>query len=253
VIPKWLQRRYDLWDQQLRIPNGATVHYRKLQIPSCERCNSVVFGDLERRVSEGSASDADVWRWANKIHFGLALKDQIYAWDRANPRYRISEVIRPDDPLEQSRHFLHCVSGDFKTDPDPYGSVFTFRFAEPQDFWFAHLIESSSMCVSLGDVGHVVFVRDGQINACDPHTRADYERIRSGGNLADMKFFYAQCVEHMARHTLGFDIVMSRGFLARVGRLVVHDERPVDKPLFRRICKEFGINWVDSNPDGAAE
>jgi hypothetical protein len=101
-------------------------------------CNNEVFGKLETRVERGVATDSDVWKWANKIHYGLTMKDKMLAWDRRNPRYKIGEVIRWDDPIQRARLFLHAVAGDFRTDPDPFGSVFRFNFKTSEPFRFAH-------------------------------------------------------------------------------------------------------------------
>jgi hypothetical protein len=206
-----------------------------------------VFGALENRVEADTASDEDVWRWANKIHYGLSYKGRVLEWDRRHPGLKIGDVARVDDPFERSRHFLQCVSGDFAVDPDPFGSVFTFRFKERGDFKFAHFLESRSICVCLGEVGHVVFVEDGQALRRDKATRLALEALPDPPSVPDMLFFFAQSVEHLARHTLGQDFIMSPGFIARVGSTVVHDVRPPNKQRFRSICAQLGLEWIDTD------
>jgi hypothetical protein len=248
VIPKWLQRRFDLWNQHISLPNGTSIPYRQLTIPACSRCNSVVLAPLEQCVESGAASESDIWKWANKIHYGLGFKHQFLEWDRRNPGYKIGSVVRQDDPLERDRHFLHSIAGHFRTDPDPFGSVFRFDFSTPQRFFLAHLMHSSSVCICLGDVGYNVFVTDGQALKRDVATSREYDAAPKG-RLEDMLFFYAQNVEHLARHKLGQNIIMTDGFLARLGRTVVHDVSPPDKVRFRAICAALGLEWVDSDPD----
>ena len=253
VIPKWLQRRFALWNQVLTIPNATVVQYRKLKVPACAKCNSEVYGRLEQRVEKGLATDAEIWRWANKIHYALGYKDRFFDWDRRNPGAKISHVIRPDDPLERDRHFLHCVSGDFAVEPDPFGSVFRFDFHTPQDFAFAHLISTSSICVSLGNIGYAVFVTDGQGLRRDRATRESYRQFYPRGRKEDMLFFYARCVEHLTRHTLGQDIVMTEGFIARVGRTLVHAVEPPNPARFRALCSQLGLQWINNRPDSLEE
>ena len=60
VIPTWLQHRFDLWNQTLTLPNGTTIPYRYLTIPACATCNGDVFGQLEQRVENNTASDSDL-------------------------------------------------------------------------------------------------------------------------------------------------------------------------------------------------
>jgi hypothetical protein len=245
IIPAWLQQRFGLWDQELRLPNGTAVPYRQLTIPACTQCNTRIFGALEQRVSTGAATDAEIWRWANKIHYGLGHKDRFLAWDRANANLKIGDVLNADDPFEKSRHFLHCVAGDFRTDPDPFGSVFVFDFASPQPFAFAHFLASSSICISTGDRGYVVFVEDGQALGRDRGLRLLLSQLPPKTSVPDMLFFYAQCVEHAARHTLGQSVIMTQSLLVRIGPTVVHDVRPPNKARFRAICAALGIHWID--------
>ena len=58
---------------------------------------------------------------------------------------------------------------------------------------------------------------------------------------------FAQCIELLARHTLGFNVVMIPGQIVRIGRTVVHEIRPIDKGRFRSVCAELGLNWVDTD------
>jgi hypothetical protein len=253
VIPKWLQHRFNLWNQVLTIPNRTQVPYRSLKVPACLKCNSEVYGQLEQRVANGLARDADIWRWANKIHYALGYKDRFFDWDRRNPGAKIGDVIRPDDPIERDRHFLHCVSGDFAVQPDPFGSVFRFDFHKEQDFTFAHLISTNSICVSLGRTGYVVFVTDGQALRQDRATGESYREFCPRGRKEDMHFFYARCVEHITRHQLGQTIVMSAGFIARLGPTVVHDVEPPNPARFRALCSHLGLEWINSRPDSLEE
>lgn len=68
IIPKWIQRRYDLWNQKIRLPNDTTIAYRQLKIPCCKDCNNNVLSRLETRVQDGDATDQELWKWAAKIH-----------------------------------------------------------------------------------------------------------------------------------------------------------------------------------------
>lgn len=247
VIPKWLQHRYNLWDEQLSLPNGTNIPYRSLVVPSCAKCNNEVYGSLENRVSSGAASDSDIWKWANKIHYALGYKDRFFEWDRSNPKYKIGDVISSDDPIERDRHFLHCVSGDFTTDPDPFGSVFKFDFGSTVEFAFAHIIHSSSLSFCLGNVGYIVFVTDGQALRREEGLNKYFDSFPKPVRREDMLFFHAQCIEMMARHKLGQNIVMTNKFIARLGRTVIHKVEPPNKERFRSICKALGLNWIDAD------
>jgi hypothetical protein len=251
VIPKWLQRRFNLWDQRLGLPNRTSLRYRQLLIPACTKCNTGALAQLEREVESGGADERAIWRWLNKIHYGLGYKDRVLQWDRAHPGLRIGDVANSTDPFERDRHFLHCVSGDFAVDPDPFGSIFRFDFETEQPFMLAHNVHSASLSISLGRTGWVGFVTDGQALKRDVATQETYRTQSSrDGGLAHMLFFHAQGVEHLARHALGQDIMMTDRFMIRVGRTVVHSVTPPSAARFKRICDSLGLDWEDGEPEG---
>lgn len=247
VIPKWLQRKFNLWDQKIEIPNLTTMSYRQLVVPACKRCNSEIYGKLEERVSKNKASDKDIWRWANKIHFGLRLKDDFLDFNRKNPGVKIGEVFKFTDHLEQSRHFLHCITNDFTCNPDPFGSVFTFKLKKSEDFNFIHLNNSNSIYICLGEIVHIIFVTDGQIlRNEDVGIRDDYLRISGKKcDVGDTLFFYAQLVYYMEQHKFSNPIVFSEKGIVKLGRATFREEKPLDKELFRKLCDRFGITWID--------
>ena len=41
VFPKWLQNRFNLWNQRLDLINLTDIPYRNLTIPCCKTCNGV--------------------------------------------------------------------------------------------------------------------------------------------------------------------------------------------------------------------
>jgi len=249
LFPKWLQHEFNLWDQRLIIPNKTSIAYRQLTVPCCNTCNNEVFSDLERKLSTKTESEADVWRWANKVHFALTLKDKFLEWDRRNPGYKIGDVISPNDSLEQSRHFLHCVSGDFKTSPDPFGSVFRFDFTTRQEYNFVHLTLFNSICISFGDRGYVVFVRDGQYLKNNRGVLFDFEELQKKTeiNMYDMLFFYAKNIEYMARFNITIPVAIMPKQIVKLGAASVREERPVNKELLSVLCERLGITWIDSD------
>ena len=246
VIPSWLQHRFKLWDELMVLPNGTTIPYRQLTVPACNRCNTSCFAPLEARIESDRASASDIWKWANKIHYGLMWKDRFLAWDRRRQGATIADAFVAIDPLQRSRRFLECVWGDFSVDPDPFGSVFVFRFEGREEFRFGHFPSSGSIGVCLGPVGYVVFTEDGQGVKRSTPANAALASLPKPPSANDMMWFYAQCVEMMERHTLTFPMAMTATSLIRAGSTVVRDVRPVDKGRFRAICASLGLTWIDT-------
>lgn len=249
LFPKWLQREFNLWDQRLIIPNKTSIAYRQLTIPCCNRCNNEVYSSLEYKISNKTESEADMWRWANKVHFALTLKDKFLDWDRKNPGYKIGDVISVSDPLETSRHFLHCVSGDFVTEPDPFGSVFRFDFTEKQDYNFVHIINSSSICISFGDRGYVVFIKDGQFLRDNLGIIEDFNLIKGKDEIKmhDMLFFYAKVIEFYERFEISLPLLITKGKILKIGNATIRKEKPVNKKMLSAICRYMGFTWIDAD------
>lgn len=252
IIPKWLQRKFNLWNQKIQLPNRTNTTYRQLVVPACKRCNNEIYGKLEDKISKNEGDDKDIWRWANKIHFGLRLKDNFLDFDRKNPGQKIGDVFKSTDYLEQRRHFLHCITNDFTCHPDPFGSVFKFELKKEADFNFIHLLHSSSIYICTGNFVYIIFVTDGQILAKDDvGIRANYQKIsQQKCDLADTLFFYAQGVYYLEQYTYSNPIMFSEKGITKLGKATLRAEKPLDKELFRRICKSFGIEWIDKDELG---
>src|SRR4051812_24886915 len=62
VIPKWIQERYELWDQTLMLLNRTQIPYRQLTIPCCMTCNSEHLGKIEAQVQNACDHGAQAVR-----------------------------------------------------------------------------------------------------------------------------------------------------------------------------------------------
>ncbi len=94
VIPKWLQRRFDLWDERITLVNGSQLPYRNATVPACEACNTGPLNDLETEISAAfEAGRAGVerlppkrlWQWLLKLSYGLIRIEYRLLADRSNP------------------------------------------------------------------------------------------------------------------------------------------------------------------------
>jgi len=92
VFPKWLQRKYKLVDERLRLPNGTTVPYRQLTIPCCRVCNTKHLHPIEKTMSQAviggprAVKALDPWYifiWLGKMFYGILYRELFLLWDRA--------------------------------------------------------------------------------------------------------------------------------------------------------------------------
>lgn len=138
IIPKWLQRHYGLYDQQLRVWTGKPIHYRSAVIPACQNCNSVRLANLEKRIQNNNASERDYYLWALKIRYGLAIMDARLYIDPAHPE---KGFLLPPDMVKYKAEFIlpalaSLDNPNFRFEPDPFGSVFMFEQEQDNKKYF---------------------------------------------------------------------------------------------------------------------
>lgn len=245
IFPKWLQNKFDLWDQTIGLPNETTIPYRQLKIHCCNPCNNEIMSKIETKIKEGTASNDEIWKWGAKIHFGLLRKDDFMEWDRKNPGCKIGDVVRPNDPLELDRHLVHSIHGEFNTHPSPFGSVYKFIFAQEEEpYHFVHLINPAGICISLGDVGYVIFIKDGGSLDRQPSVRGSYHEHLEKCHLGKMLNFFANAWAHLYRHRVSTPFMMSKNTLAILGRGKLIEERHFTEEMYHKLWR-----YVSSNSD----
>lgn len=174
VIPRWTQRRFDLFNQTLTLVNGSRIPYRQLTIPCCESCNNGFLRDIENAViaflESPEFSDpgprVTLGRWLCKIFIGLLVKETTLLVDRRDPS---KGSILSQDFVEEFRHaqlilqsarkrtIFHSLHG-----PHPF-TLYMYRIEPDDDFGEFDLstnLVGQSIAVRLGPVG-VAFVNDG--------------------------------------------------------------------------------------------
>lgn len=139
IIPRWAQKRYELWDQHLVLLNQTSIPYRQLTVPCCDECNKYrlkpIEDSLSQTVEKGKNAvkhlgDKTLFIWLGKILYGLLYKELTLLLDRSDPsagtiitpeileRYRMHRFF-----LQQVRDIVECV--DFSP-----GSIHIFTAQE---------------------------------------------------------------------------------------------------------------------------
>lgn len=102
VVPKWIQRRYDLWDKEISLSNDTRIQYRKLTIPCCIECNGRL-ANLEQQIQQtidkgykaiNGLPNFLIWQWLAKIFLGLYYKELFLNIDRSKPSK--GKLMNPD-------------------------------------------------------------------------------------------------------------------------------------------------------------
>ena len=174
IIPRWAQRRFDLFNQSLTLINGTRIPYRQLTIPCCESCNNGFLRDIENAVIEflerpdfnDPIPRVTLGRWLCKVFVGLLLKETTLLLDRRDPS---KGSIVPQDLLEEFRHAQFILQSARKRTvfrslhgPHPF-TLYMYRIEPDEnfgDFDLSTNLSGQSIAIRLGTLG-VVFVNDG--------------------------------------------------------------------------------------------
>lgn len=191
VIPKWIQQRFDLWNQKLTLLNGTEIPHKQLTIPSCATCNNVHLGKIEREMQ--GACDAGIaalravhpltiFVWTGKIVYGLLYREHLLQWNRRAPE---EGPIVPKEMLERFRlhhQFLQAARIPIDFLPALPASIFVFETMEPSDrhlgFDYWDDLDALSLSVRIGKVGIVACLQDGgAVASCFQDLYSDFEQL----------------------------------------------------------------------------
>jgi hypothetical protein len=174
VIPKWIQERYDLWDQKLNLLNRTTIPYRQLTIPCCSICNNEHLGKIESQVQQACDAGREavldlppltLFLWAGKILYGLLYREHLLSWNRQAEE---KGPIVSGEFLEQFRlhhQFLQAARVPIEFLPHLPASLFVYKTMQPSnrrmgfDYW-DHL-RGLGLSIRVGKVGIVACLQDG--------------------------------------------------------------------------------------------
>jgi len=187
IIPKWLQRHYNLWNQKMFLPNRTGISYRQLKVPSCPRCNNVLFSKLESKISTQSGTLDDYYLWALKIHWGLITKDTTLFKKLSSPQEgKMIDPVFISEDLEFAQQFFKAVSGrPTQFHPSPFGSVILLdtKGTNFELFDFVHSFSLGCVAITLKTKLLIVFFNDRQAVRANVNFKALKEKVVDGLQL----------------------------------------------------------------------
>ncbi|MFC6439904.1 hypothetical protein [Bowmanella sp. JS7-9] len=206
VFPKWLQNKYDLWNQKIGLLNGSLLSYRQLTIPCCKRCNNEHLSRVEDEVSAAvkggflktSRLPVNTWYlWAGKIFYGILRKELTLLSERSEP---YSGTIVSEDILKSFSNlhlFMQGLRGRHEFCADVPYSVLVCNLHEfGGAFDFRDNLFLSTVAIRMGETGVIVSFEDGGI------TKESYGRYVTevdGSKLHPIQFYelYAKITYQM--------------------------------------------------------
>lgn len=204
VYPKWLQRRFNLFDKTLVLLNETSIQYKDLKIQCCKRCNNIlgerIEKPIERAVNGGYDDFKDIdrtilFQWLNKISYGTLYKEMSLKFDRKS---KDGETILTSEELRELRMryiFLKGTISDAKYISRPYSIlIFKLRDSVTGYEYLAHdgyLIPC--FFIRMGDIGAVSNLQD---NGCNENL---YRMDTNYMGLFDKSLYHLQFLEICAR------------------------------------------------------
>jgi hypothetical protein len=253
VIPKWLQRRFKLWDQVFVLPNGTRSRYRHVTVPVREEDNGR-FAEIESAMSKGTFTPSEAYLWALKIHIGLIFRDS---------RLKATRHQHDSPPLLDAAAFateiflFRQVYDTWKegghTNPSPFGTVFVIdRSVDANEFDFFHCMTTGVMGIAIDHRFIVVFLWDQgdgrESNIWRQWTEHHVHTIANASdeNRMDVAFvtrhvWACESAYWLWRHRRSFKFVKAGSSLALIPPLSRPPPKPLDEATYRRICCSFAL------------
>lgn len=264
VIPRWLQKRFHLENQKVLIPNGTTLEYKHVRVPAASEPNRK-FGEIENRISRGILEPSEVYLWALKLHIGFIYRNSSLRLDIAD---REAPFVLDVTDFNQEVWFFQQLYANWAkggtTFPSPFGSVFIVDSLNPTpQFDFMHCLVTGAVGVDIGGQFILVFlwdqgdaahatILDQWINFHAPRVKAmagdpDYE-----ANCYIAPHVWAcESAYWLYRHRRAYSMIKSSTQIALVPPLTRVPGRQPNEEQYRQVCRNFGLDLVKYNGEGA--
>lgn len=171
IFPKWLQHKFNLWNQKLTLTNGTNIPYRNLTVPCCSSCNNEHLSQMEDKFknllnkSFENLNDDDektIFQWTAKILYATRYKELSILVERANPK--LGKILTPTELESYSALHLFLQSIRYETkfnNPKPW-SIFIFS-CEDDEFFYHNNIPALCLSMKFGKTSLTIVFEDNNV------------------------------------------------------------------------------------------
>lgn len=173
VLPKWLLKRYNLFNEGIGLSNRKTVKYSQYKIKCCKKCNTLLGNKIETPISNGLKGEYEqvkkfieenhnlVCIWLTLIAFKTFLNDRRFKFDYENDT-KISDFYD-----YKGFHHLHCVIRSIYTgcqiDKFVLGSLFILPTTNKDNYFdYIDSYEFHSSYINLGGISLIYIYNDAE-------------------------------------------------------------------------------------------
>lgn len=177
IVPRWVLRRFGLFNKQITLPTGERRHYRGYRIPCCVNCNSLLGDTVETPISQLLDGDYQavarrldepalrlLFTWLALLFFKIHLKDRSV---RLHKDPRIGPEVVGDAYDWGDMHHLHAIARSPYTKasllPGVIGSLRIYEITGEltHDGWdYLDFSYDQTVVVRVGRVGIVATLND---------------------------------------------------------------------------------------------
>lgn len=161
IFPRWLQKKYNLRDKSIILPNKSTLLYRQFTIPCCKECNSGPMSEWEKAIQCATEKGYDefikldeeiiLW-WLLKIYYSKLIKEHFLKEDVKKPSSRM--MISKEQLLAYDAIYLYMtelLKGAKFNIPKPY-EIYLFRTENNGTFDYIDDILRHVMYMHMDDI-----------------------------------------------------------------------------------------------------
>lgn len=175
VFPKWLQNRFNLWNEFVVLKNGTRIRYKDLKIPCCSDCNTKHLSRIEGIISaiteagllDELRANADMlFIWLYKIMYGINYKELFLANDRRDVNSHPIVTLESHGSRRSYNMFLMHARNELSFDGFVPYSLFVFQLSDSSKeiYFFASEPYKLFATAIIGNLGIVIsFQDDGYI------------------------------------------------------------------------------------------
>jgi len=183
VIPRWVLKRYSLFDRAITLPNGGEQPYGTYKMPCCSTCNSLLGELIESPMSEmlDGGFDLIAAKLEDPEPIGEVRRQALYVWLcllflkthlkdrhlRQHLNFNLGDARIADEYDWYAMHHIHCVARmPYVTGsilPDVIGTICWYRIDDPtanDQFDYFDLTNDYTVAIRLGDIGIVAVLTD---------------------------------------------------------------------------------------------
>jgi hypothetical protein len=172
IFPKWLQKRYNLYNEELTLQNSTHISYRNLVVPCCKTCNGNYLSPLEKAIQ--TAHDRGVkefrkiptiriFQWLAKIYYGILFRELSLLKNRSDASHGYIFNDKQIKSFRTLHHFLQSVRLPFVFRGFQPWSIFILdclKFGDDRDFDYKDLITTPLFGIRMGEIGVFVCLED---------------------------------------------------------------------------------------------